>query len=79
MRPMSWPMQQMRVVDDLLKELELDKITCLKVFNKIDLIDSSEGENLARQYGAVTVSAIDPGTFSRFYEKVQQIILKRII
>jgi GTP-binding protein HflX len=71
--------QQMRVVEDLLKELELDKIPCLKVFNKIDLIDSNEGENLARQYGEVTLSAIEPGTFSRFYERVQQIILQKII
>jgi GTP-binding protein HflX len=71
--------QQMSVVDDLLKELELDKIPCLKVFNKIDLIDSDEARNLAHQYGALPLSAIDPGTFSGFYEKVQHIIMKKIV
>lgn len=71
--------EQIKVVDGLLKELELDKIPCLKIFNKIDLIDRVEAKNLARQYGAIPLSAVQPETFARFYEKTQQIILKKII
>lgn len=71
--------QHIKVVEDLLKELELDRIPCLKVFNKIDLIDSEEAENLARQHEALLLSALTPGTFSAFFEKVQQIIMKRLI
>ena len=71
--------RHIKVVEDLLKELELDKIPCLKVFNKIDLIDDGEAEGLARQHGAVVLSALNPETFGVFLEKVQQKILKKII
>ena len=68
-----------KVVDDLLKELELDNIPCLKIFNKIDLIGSQESLNLARQYSAVPLSALKPETFEKFFQKVQQMIIKRIV
>lgn len=71
--------QHIKVVEDLLNELGLDKIPCLKIFNKIDLLDSEESGNLARQYGAILLSAIDPGTFGRFFKKVRQMILKKIV
>jgi GTP-binding protein HflX len=70
--------EHIKVVDDLLKELELDKIPCLKIFNKIDLLDRDEAENLALQYDAVPLSANRPETFDNFFRKVQQMILKKI-
>lgn len=70
--------EQIKVVEDLLKELELDKIPCLKVFNKIDLIGSEEAKNLARQYNAVPLSALAPETFGPFFKSVQSMILKKI-
>jgi GTP-binding protein HflX len=70
--------EHIKVVDDLLKELELDKIPCLKIFNKIDLLDRDEAENLALQYNAVPLSANRPETFDNFFRKVQQMILKKI-
>jgi len=70
--------QHIRVVEGLLKDLELDKIPCLKVFNKIDLIGVEEAANLARQYDAVPLSAINPETFDRFLEKAQRMITKKM-
>ncbi|MDF1577007.1 MAG: GTPase HflX [Desulfurivibrionaceae bacterium] len=67
-----------RVVEDLLRELELDKIPCLKVFNKIDLVSGEETGNLARQYDAVPLSALHPETFARFFEKAQRMITKKL-
>ncbi len=71
--------QHIKVVEDLLKELELDRIPCLKVFNKIDLIEGGETENMARQYGALTLSALNAETFGAFLKKIQQIIMKKIL
>ncbi|MEN8135995.1 MAG: GTPase HflX [Thermodesulfobacteriota bacterium] len=71
--------QHIKVVDDLLNELELDNIPCLKIFNKIDLIGSEESLNLARQYGAVPLSALRPETFKKFFQKVQQMIIKKVV
>ncbi|MBU0480892.1 MAG: GTPase HflX [Proteobacteria bacterium] len=71
--------QQLNVVEELLKELELDRIPCLTVFNKMDLIDGSEAAALARQYQAVLISAKDPSTFDGFLEAAQQMVVKRLV
>ncbi len=70
--------QQLNVVEELLKELELDRIPSLKVFNKMDLVDKAEAADLARQDNAILISALDPGTFDGFLEAAQQMILKKI-
>ncbi len=68
--------EQIQVVDDLLRELELADIPCLKVFNKIDR--DGVGEQLlaeARQEGVV-ISALDASTFAPFLEKAEQLMGK---
>lgn len=68
--------EQMRVVEDLLRELELDEIPCLKVYNKIDR--EGVGEQLlaeARQQG-VALSALDARTFGPFLERAEQLMGK---
>ncbi len=70
--------QHIKVVEALLKELKLDKIPCLKVFNKIDLINDEEAKNLARQYDALPLSALKPETFDLFFEKAQRMIAKKL-
>ncbi|MBW6521137.1 MAG: GTPase HflX [Desulfoarculaceae bacterium] len=68
--------EQMQVVDELLRELELDSIPCLKVFNKIDR--ENVGEQLlayAREEGVV-ISALDAGTFGPFLERAEQMMGK---
>ncbi len=68
--------EQMQVVEDLLRELELEEIPCLKVFNKIDR--EGVGEQLlaeARREGVV-ISALDAGTFAPFLERAEQLMGK---
>jgi GTP-binding protein HflX len=68
--------EQIQVVDELLRELELDSIPCLKVFNKIDR--ENVGEQLlayAREEGVV-ISALDAGTFGPFLERAEQMMGK---
>jgi GTP-binding protein HflX len=68
--------EQMQVVEELLRELDLAEIPCLKVFNKIDR--EGVGEQLlacARQEG-VALSALDSGTFAAFLERAEQLMGK---
>jgi GTP-binding protein HflX len=65
----SWQ-EQMEVVESLLRELELDSIPCLRVFNKIDQLDSSLRDGLSH-YEGVSISALDETTLAPFLEKAQ--------
>lgn len=68
--------EQMQVVDELLRELELDSIPCLKVFNKIDRENVGEQQlAYARQEGVV-ISALDARTFGPFLERAEQMMGK---
>ena len=69
---------QLKVVEDLLNELELSNIPMLRLFNKIDRLAPEEAVNLARQYDGVPISALDSGTFGPFLARAQQLILKKI-
>lgn len=68
---------QMAVVEKLLQELELDTIPCLRVFNKIDLVDPQFVDNQVRQFNAIPLCARDANTLGLFIEKAQQMILKK--
>ena len=65
---------QVAVVEKQLRELELDKIPCLKVLNKIDLADEDFVQKQCRDYQAVAVSALNPKTFGPFFEAAEKII-----
>lgn len=68
--------EQMQVVEELLRELDLADIPCLKVFNKIDR--EGVGEQLlayAREEG-VALCALDAGTFTPFLERAEQLMGK---
>jgi GTP-binding protein HflX len=66
------------VVDNLLAELDLGTIPCMKVYNKIDLLDPEQiGEILARN-DKVTISALDSTTFGPFLQRAQQMMRKVI-
>jgi GTP-binding protein HflX len=69
--------EQIRVVEDILTELELHNIPCLKVFNKIDRIDPHEADDLAKEYDAIPLCALDSATFPPFLEQAQKIISRR--
>jgi GTP-binding protein HflX len=65
---------QVAVVEKQLQELDLDKIPCLRVLNKIDLITDESAAILCREYRAVSLSALDAKTFGPFLEKARKII-----
>ncbi len=65
---------QVAVVDKQLRDLELDKIPCLKVLNKADLVAQEFVEIQCREYGAVALSALDADTFGPFFDGAQKII-----
>ncbi len=68
----------MEVVEELLVELELNRIPCLKVFNKVDLLDDDFGLNDVAGSEGVVMSALDRATFAPFLEKAQQMMRKLI-
>jgi GTP-binding protein HflX len=65
---------QISVVEKQLRELELDKIPCLKVLNKIDVVDRDFTERQCKEYQGVALSALDAKTFGPFFDAAQKII-----
>ncbi len=67
----------LRVVDKLLRELELYDLPRLTVFNKIDLVEDKEWlVELAADHDGVLVSAMDPTTFPPLLKRARQAVLK---
>ncbi|MBC8207824.1 MAG: GTPase HflX [Desulfobulbaceae bacterium] len=68
---------QVRVVEDLLRELNLGGIPCLKVYNKVDQLGQDEEFLLAgARRDGVTLSALDSRTFDPFLERAEQMMGK---
>ncbi len=65
---------QVAVVEKQLRELELDRIPCLNVLNKIDLVEQEFAEIQCREYGAIALSALDAKTFGPFFDAAQKSI-----
>ncbi|MFC1837532.1 GTPase HflX [Thermodesulfobacteriota bacterium] len=65
---------QVSVVDKQLRELALDTISCLRVLNKIDLVDEDFVERQCREYSAVALSALDAQTLGPFLEEIRRIV-----
>ncbi|MDH4333279.1 MAG: GTPase HflX [Desulfobulbaceae bacterium] len=66
-----------QVVEELLRELELDAIPCLKVFNKIDLVEPEVVAEQLRLHEAVALSARDAATFAPFLDRARSLVLKK--
>ncbi len=66
-----------QVVEDLLRELELDGIPCLKVFNKIDLVAPEVVAEQLRLHDAVALTARDAATFAPFLGRARSLVLKK--
>jgi len=65
---------QVEVVEKQLRELDLDKIPCLRVLNKIDLVAKDFAERQCREYRAVPLSALNAKTFGPFFDAAQKTI-----
>jgi GTP-binding protein HflX len=70
--------EQMEVVENLLRELELDEIPCLKVFNKIDQAAYPVQARAEAEKEGVVISALDPGTLRPFLERAERMMGKAL-
>ena len=55
--------EQIRSVERILQDLELDRIPRLLVFNKTDLVPEEESDTFCRRFQAIAVSARNPRSF----------------
>lgn len=69
--------EHIKVVDEILRELDLDSLPCLKVFNKVDKVDSAFVDEQVRFHGAVALSALDSATFAPFLARARGMVLKK--
>lgn len=65
--------EQMRVVEDVLGELGLEKIPCLRAFNKIDLAGNTVREKIGRLDG-VGICALDRTSLQPFLQRARAMI-----
>jgi len=63
---------QMRAVNRVLAKLELNQTPTLLVLNKTDRVPAEVAAGVARRLGAVSVSALDPGTFPALIAELEQ-------
>ena len=65
----------LHAVEDILKDLKLEKKPILRVFNKVDLLDQADRNNLQREWPeAVMVSAKENINLRSLQEKIYQIV-----
>lgn len=67
---------QIRVVDDIIAELDL-QIPTLMVLNKIDKIDPESVAVIQKKYKAVTICALHPNTFDEFLHQAHDLIIRQ--
>jgi len=60
--------EQMEVVESILRDLELDAIPCLRVFNKVDKVNGDMLKRLTGMKG-VSLCALDAATFTPFLDQ----------
>ncbi len=64
--------EQIRAVDHILRDLDLQEIPRLLVFNKIDLIPQEEILPLCRRFEAIAVSARKRSTFDELLQEMEE-------
>jgi GTP-binding protein HflX len=65
---------QVTVVENLLRELELDRIPSLRVLNKVDRVSQEFAAQQCREYRAVAVCALDSKTLDPFLAAAGRLI-----
>jgi GTP-binding protein HflX len=66
--------EQMGTVEELVKELEIDRTPLLIVFNKQDKVSPQLAQNLCRLYDAVAIEARNPATLPLLIARVQSML-----
>ena len=69
--------EQIKAVETVLATLGLKTIPSLLVLNKSDRLDHSETAALSRTYKGITISALNPKTFSGLLDQIEQTIWPR--
>jgi GTP-binding protein HflX len=64
--------EHIEAVDRILMELDLNSIPRLLVFNKEDKVRREEARALARQYGAITLSALQPESLDPLFDAIEK-------
>ncbi len=67
---------QMNVVEQFLRDLDLENIPCLKLYNKVDLLKEGTLTEKVRKEGGLLVSALQPETLKPFLLQAERIIGK---
>ncbi len=68
--------EQMAVVEQLLRDLELDEIPVLTLYNKIDQVEDKELIQQQLGQDAITISALQPETLTGFLLQAERMIGK---
>ncbi|MGR0480928.1 MAG: GTPase HflX [Candidatus Electronema sp. V4] len=72
----AWP-QQAETVDSLLRELELEQIPCLRIYNKIDLLpDALLPPQIAAAEDGLCLSANSPAGLAGLLERIEGLMVK---
>ena len=66
--------EQINTTVELLQELDLLALPRLIVFNKADLLDAEQAENIARRYGGVAVSATQRESLRALVARMRQLL-----
>ena len=69
--------QHIESVENILRDLNLQDKPRLPVFNKTDKISKEVAQNLSSRYNAVTISALDPLTFSPLLQTIEEYVWDR--
>ncbi len=67
---------QMNVVEQFLRDLDLENIPCLKLYNKVDLLKEGTLTEKVRKEGGLLVSALQPETLKPFLLQAERLIGK---
>jgi len=64
--------KQIEVVENILREIGLDSIERVLVFNKTDKTSPEITKNLCRRYNAIAISAIHPATLGSLLKILEE-------
>lgn len=70
--------EHMEIVDSILRDLDLTTIPCLRVFNKIDLVENTDGLIKELERDGVIISAVNKESLSPFLDEAQRLMGKSL-
>jgi GTP-binding protein HflX len=64
--------EQMAAVEKILEDLDLQRTPLLRIFNKADKVEQETADRLGRAFGAISLSALNPGTFASLLRAMEE-------